>query len=319
MARKKDRIISIRIHGQNIIIHADNKEFVDTFNSQWGTSFYDKNSPKNPGAIFYIFKNSRFNYVEKRVQYFSKNFIFILFKHKWISCYFSQKPFKIYIQYPAGMAGESVYGSLFEPIFLSVLERLGLFHFHASCVTKNGAGAIFAGRQGSGKTTSALNMLQCGFKLIADDDIFLSEKGGRIYASGDNDRILLTKRAFTLMPELNRFKKAPRIKKGDQYKKILKIKGERDHMAALRTSVRAIFFPNIMPGRPTTVEVFTPKETLVKSLGLEPKDVNGIFPDKYAMEKQFIFYNKLAAKVKGYNLNIGENMKDMKGVIASLL
>ncbi len=53
---------------------------------------------------------------------------------------------------------------------------------HATCVAIAGAGALLRGGSGAGKSDLALRLIDRGARLVADDQVLLSGKGGRIIA-----------------------------------------------------------------------------------------------------------------------------------------
>jgi serine kinase of HPr protein (carbohydrate metabolism regulator) len=53
---------------------------------------------------------------------------------------------------------------------------------HATCVAVDGRGVLLRGASGSGKSDLALRLIERGAVLVADDQIRLSESGGRILA-----------------------------------------------------------------------------------------------------------------------------------------
>jgi hypothetical protein len=64
-----------------------------------------------------------------------------------------------------------------QPPWLSTLAWLlrerGRFTLHASAVARRGTGLLFAGQSGSGKSSSALAMIQAGWDWLADDAALL--------------------------------------------------------------------------------------------------------------------------------------------------
>jgi len=53
---------------------------------------------------------------------------------------------------------------------------------HGSCASSGGAGVLFLGRPGSGKSDLLLRMMQRGWQLVADDQVALSEVEGSLEA-----------------------------------------------------------------------------------------------------------------------------------------
>jgi hypothetical protein len=50
-----------------------------------------------------------------------------------------------------------------------LLRERGVFALHASCVARNGRGLLIAGDSGSGKSSTALSLIQQGWDWLADD------------------------------------------------------------------------------------------------------------------------------------------------------
>lgn len=46
---------------------------------------------------------------------------------------------------------------------------------HASCVSRDGAGVLLLGPSGCGKSDLVLRLLECGFVLVADDRVDISD------------------------------------------------------------------------------------------------------------------------------------------------
>ena len=52
---------------------------------------------------------------------------------------------------------------------------------HATCVALAGAGVLLLGRSGSGKSDLALRLIDAGAGLVADDQVLVEARGGRLY------------------------------------------------------------------------------------------------------------------------------------------
>lgn len=66
--------------------------------------------------------------------------------------------------------------------FSDILKYNSLYPLHASALSRNGAGYLFSGESGSGKTTAALGLVAHGFKYASDDVVLLEEVEGEIIA-----------------------------------------------------------------------------------------------------------------------------------------
>lgn len=53
---------------------------------------------------------------------------------------------------------------------------------HASCVAIDGRGVLLEGPSGSGKSDLALRLIDAGARLVADDQVELAARGGRLWA-----------------------------------------------------------------------------------------------------------------------------------------
>lgn len=54
---------------------------------------------------------------------------------------------------------------------------------HATCIEAEGCGILLRGASGSGKSDLALRMIERGARLVADDQVVLSEEHGAVWAS----------------------------------------------------------------------------------------------------------------------------------------
>ena len=53
---------------------------------------------------------------------------------------------------------------------------------HASCVAIDGVAVLLRGPSGSGKSDLALRLIDCGARLVADDQVALGTENGRLIA-----------------------------------------------------------------------------------------------------------------------------------------
>jgi len=56
-------------------------------------------------------------------------------------------------------------------------------NIHASCVRIGGKGVLLLGPSGAGKSSLALQLIDGGARLVADDRCDLSARGGKLYAA----------------------------------------------------------------------------------------------------------------------------------------
>ena len=61
--------------------------------------------------------------------------------------------------------------------------RLSSESLHASTVALDGRAVLITGISGSGKSDLALQLIDCGFILVSDDQTIVQKRDGRLYAS----------------------------------------------------------------------------------------------------------------------------------------
>lgn len=67
--------------------------------------------------------------------------------------------------------------SLIKQGFVALMEERGIFHIHGAAVSKSGVGVIINGGSNAGKTRAVLSLVGCGFNLVTDDLVLLSDNG----------------------------------------------------------------------------------------------------------------------------------------------
>jgi hypothetical protein len=70
--------------------------------------------------------------------------------------------------------------SLISGPLLESMRVAGRFYLHAAALSHNGVGYLVSGDGGSGKTTTALNLVKCGFDYVSDDSLLMDRYDGDI-------------------------------------------------------------------------------------------------------------------------------------------
>jgi hypothetical protein len=71
------------------------------------------------------------------------------------------------------------------PMLMTILAgSLGVLELHASCVARHQDGLLLLGPGRAGKSTLALALSQCGFRVLSDDRTFCSADDGGVFAYG---------------------------------------------------------------------------------------------------------------------------------------
>jgi hypothetical protein len=90
-----------------------------------------------------------------------------------------------------------VFTDLLLAPLMEMLKHRGFYGLHAAALTKDGAGYLFPGDTGSGKTTTALGLVKQGFQYLADDKVLLREEDSGVAA-------LAFTRRFNIDPDISR-------------------------------------------------------------------------------------------------------------------
>ena len=77
----------------------------------------------------------------------------------------------------------SVICSLVSGPLIDTMKAEGRFYLHAAALSHNGIGYLISGDGGSGKTTSALNLVRSGFDYVSDDSLIVDNREGFIRVS----------------------------------------------------------------------------------------------------------------------------------------
>lgn len=84
-----------------------------------------------------------------------------------------------------------------------ILRQRQHYFIHSSGVSLNGQGVLFSGQSHSGKTTTCINLILNGWRLLANDIVILHPKEDGVYAYPIPDLLSLRPRTFALLPALN--------------------------------------------------------------------------------------------------------------------
>jgi hypothetical protein len=178
----------------------------------------------------------------------------------------------------------------------------GLFLAHSGAVGLAEGGVIFAGKSGSGKSTSALACLQDGGLLYAGDDYSLLDAKGTPYVHS-----LYSSAKLKGLTDFERFSHLlPFVANKDRI-------GEQKALIFLNDPLRAILIPRISGRAETTLEPSTPiaaLKALAPSTLLQlPGDGRGTMTNLSA----------LVRRIPAYTLNAGTQMRGISQRVESLL
>lgn len=307
------------IYGNTFAIQCSNQRFLNIVKKYWSAYSIQKKDAK-PKIIFQIIPYKTKNPAAYRWPYIcNDHFFFLAGGPERITGYLYQFPWQVYLETFNLEDVERLYFYRFEPMFLSLLKRLNLFQWHSAAVAKNGYGILLAGPSGSGKTTTALSLLKSGFKILADDTVFLSQNKTQVHALGHETGLFMTDETISFFPELEFLKTSRRHKKGGLWKRRLEVRSLCQNTPVKETKVRLLLFPKIVGYGKTKMKPLVPSTALMKCLRQKPKELPALIADEIALENQLALYSTLVQSAKSYDLLIGKEVKEIPALVSGLL
>ena len=153
----------------------------------------------------------------------------------------------------AGMRDSPIY-HVIEPLMLDLLKRCGVLVWHGAAVARTGRAVLLSGVSGSGKSTTALNLLQIGYRFIADDQVLLRRRPSGVEVLGRERAVFLTDRSMSLLPEWRRLRDGRRHKRGRQWKHRIALDSLQHHRGRPPV-VGALLFPVVNRARDSALSV----------------------------------------------------------------
>lgn len=197
-----------------------------------------------------------------------------------------------------------------------LLRRQDRYILHASGVSLNGQAVLFVGRSKSGKSTTCINLVLNGWKLLSNDVIVL-EKSRPILAHPLSDFMVIRPKTIDLLPELDAYVRA------DEMENPLRIKGSQPSFPTHKlvkgdwsppAEVRAICFPQIEDREETVVEKFPSTIALARMLE-ESLDQW----DKPSLVDHTMLLGQLSQQADCYMLKLGRDLPQVPHLLESLL
>jgi len=85
------------------------------------------------------------------------------------------------IHYPSDAPIRLMLDDVLQAALQPILDRLGGFILHGSCVAHDGSAIVFMGNSGSGKSTTAFNLIRFGLHCYADDAVMVTPVDGDLW------------------------------------------------------------------------------------------------------------------------------------------
>lgn len=282
-------------------------------------AFDSPHEKKSPDVVFEILKFRQPQFGSFKRQYFyTDRFVFILDRYTLITCHFDQTPWRIYIQYfelPNAELKRDHLAGVFGLLLRTVLKRLGYFQLHSAAVTDGKHGILIPGKTSSGKTTTALMLLQENFKLVADDQVFLKKNNSSIEALGFARDLFVTERTISFFPELSSLKYASSIRKGRRLKKAMSRKQFLNFFpsrAAQKTKVNYIFFPRISKNGKIKVQTISKSDALARLLNVESHErYRLLIKDDFSLRAELEIFSEMCEKAESYDLLVSKKDRNV--------
>jgi hypothetical protein len=196
-------------------------------------------------------------------------------------------------------------------VLLEMLRGQGLFWMHASCVAREGRGALFAGQTHSGKTTTAINLALYGFDILAEDRVFVRQERDRTAVYGFPLDVAVTPQTVGLLPELAAYlddQAGARVKRRLPIDEIFA-----DRLAAQCTPA-LLMFPHVEDSLSTTSQPISRADALRRLL---PNSMLASQPG--VAGQHFAAISALVEVCRCYELALGRDVGAVPGLIGKLL
>jgi len=108
---------------------------------------------------------------------------------------------RVTVRYPSDAPLRLMLDDVLQAALQPILERKGGFILHGSCMVYKNRAIAFMGGSGSGKSTTAFNLLRFGFNCYADDAILVVPEGKKLCVSPLAREFSIRPLSFSLLKE----------------------------------------------------------------------------------------------------------------------
>ncbi len=200
--------------------------------------------------------------------------------------------------------------STFQFIFHWWMSRRHVQLTHAGAVGYSDGGVLFAGKSGSGKSTTSLSCVKRGMKYVSEDYCLISQ-GTNVQVHCVYNSVKITEKTLSLFPELEEF-----IENRDR------LKGEKAYFFYSRFQpenilpsfpLKAVLALNIMDAQESSLEPIEPREALASLAGTT------LWQLPHTGPSVFNHLKKVAESVPCYRLHLGRDLTHPPKLIERLL
>lgn len=186
-----------------------------------------------------------------------------------------------------------------------LMKLKGYYFMHAACLAVDEKACLFAGKSGQGKTTIALGLLQQGWNLISDDEIFLMGNGA-ITAYGGPEKAKITNTTWNLLPQI--FKTEANFNQ----KKIVNLQDYFPNRMLNHGEVHGLFF--LEKDNITNVRTLSHRESFEKLLALAFLNAHPVYT-----KENFKFLSLLCRSIPCFALRFNMDFKKLNSDLMNLL
>jgi hypothetical protein len=218
---------------------------------------------------------------------------------------------RVTIRYRRRLSSLRLFYDVVEPVLINVLKRFGYVTIHAAAVAKGREGALILGPGGAGKTTLAYRLCREGWRMVANDQVYLSfGRGGVVRMQGARDSLAFQADAIDLFPELEPIRRRAAVLHGRVPKWHLAPEDLGRLRAGLRWAsdtdrivVTHLLFPHQQSrARTVTAESVSAAEAFAR-LDVSPlRNMQSILDDPIAVRLQFRLLTTMVKQAEAYRI-----------------
>jgi hypothetical protein len=202
-----------------------------------------------------------------------------------------------------------------EFLMLSVLwlfHRHGLFAIHGNALFKDGLSVLIAGDSGSGKSTTALGLIQKGWKYLSDDVTLINQSSQGIKALAFQKGFSFDPRLAKYYPEINKLLKSSSWNGQKRFLDITSIYPE-NHLSTCVPNI--LIFPKIVSEGKSQLIPIDKTSALIMLM----QSSGGIMVDKEMAAQQVEVLKNLIYQTSSYRLLAGRDLYEEPEKISFML
>lgn len=309
------------VSGLSILFQSSDTALRRLFRTHWGEFEVPPSSVRKVHAVF------RFNgsphpplpRLKRLHSFVNEHFLFLSDGRRYLlTGYLYDYPWQFHCGALPEWDPDFIYYYIVEPVFLDLLKKHGLLMWHSAAVARDGAAILLPGVSGSGKSTTALNLLTLGYQFLADDLVLLRTRGNALEAGGHESGLYLTDQSLRLLPEWKKFRRGRRHKKGQHWKHRIDLEGFRPPQEAKSPRVKFLLFPQVADGPGTRLQPLTPAQAIIECLRQVPKEHPSSILGPSVLRSQFDIYSRLVSSARCYRLHLGADQDQVRAVLSGL-